>query len=166
MILNLFSSFRDSMTHLFATVTQHPQAAVVGAVIGAVIAQSYKTLPIELPTVIAIGALVFIDTRTGIKAAKKRGEDILSGILRVRLCNKAAAYSELYIAGLAARTISANAGSTLYGMLMGIIASVEIWSILENLHATGQIPVNPNKSGVLLALRSKLFSTDKEDQSE
>lgn len=153
MVGYFLNSIKESWTYLTTSIYDKPIAATIGAVLGGLCGQLYQAFPIELPVVVSIAALVFIDTRTGIRAAKKRGEEIVSHITRKRLCNKLPAYAEMYIAGLAAKTIHPESGAVIYGLLMGTLVSVEIWSILENLYDSGEIPVNPNKVGVFAAFK-------------
>lgn len=161
----MFASLVASMRQLYESVVDRPVVAALGGLAGAVWGHINTALPFELPVIIAIVVLVLIDQRVGVRAARHRGEEIISHVTRTRLTNKLSSYGEMYLVGLAAKTLSPEVtvpllgeigvGPIIYGVLMGVIASVETWSILENKYDLGEFPINP-EDGIMRALKHAL----------
>ncbi len=163
---SLFGSVGETIQQLAESLTNSKVASVVGGVAGAVLGYVTAAFPVELPVVFAIAALVFIDWRSGVRASKARGEEYNVTKTRVMLSNKSAAYTEMYIAGLAAKTISPEAGVWVYGFLMGVIVSQEIASLLRHKRELGEIDAESATQAVAIVIKKSLPFGGKGDISE
>ena len=109
------------------------------------------------PPIVSLVVLVIIDMRTGVKAAKKRGEAITSKC-RKRSVDKAASYFYLVIAALIvekAVLVEAPFPVPLLYMASALCAAVEFKSISENVYTVTGVNLWTRVKDVLLPSKNK-----------
>ena len=109
------------------------------------------------PPILGLCVLVAIDMRTGIKAARKRGEDVSSGGMR-RTVEKASSYLYLIVAALLMEELflkDAPVQIPLRYIASALCAAVEFKSISENVYAVTGVNLWSRVKDVLLPSKSK-----------
>ena len=89
---------------------------------------------------LTVGFLIFVDTLTGIMAAKKRGENLSSSGFR-RVVNKMLTYQLAVLSGFFVETYI-GVGFPITKAVAGAIAISELSSVMENVQAITGVNIN------------------------
>jgi len=108
-------------------------------VIGAVVSMAAVFAPIKA-VILVTGLLIFFDLVTGIWAAKKKGQKITSAGLR-RTITKIFVYNAAIMLGFLAETYMLDGFIPISKISSGLIAVVEMASLLENLNTINGSPI-------------------------
>jgi phage-related holin len=106
---------------------------------GALVSSMAVFAPIKA-VILVTGLLIFFDLITGIWAAKKKGQPITSAGLR-RTVSKIFVYNAAIMLGFLAETYMLDGFLPISKICSGIIAVVEMASLLENLNTINGAPI-------------------------
>jgi hypothetical protein len=107
--------------------------------VGIVVSTLAVFAPIKA-VILVTGLLIFFDLITGIWAAKKKGQQITSAGLR-RTVTKCFVYNAAIMLGFLAETYMLDGFLPISKICSGLIAVVEIASLLENLNTINGSPI-------------------------
>ena len=116
-------SFWDVFDYIQKNLMANPKLGVLLAILA-------QVFPVTAVQVYAVGALIAVDTITGIMAAKARGEEIRSTVARKKTSSKIMGHLILVLS--AAATVPLLGSNVVLMGIFGLISSWECLSILEN----------------------------------